>query len=198
MPWARTARVDSSAAVSSAAEAAQRRDFRVIARQCTVAGSRREGTGVTLSMATFERRTLRINGIDTVLLEGGEGPTLVYLHGAGTVTGFDFAHQWAKKFRVLIPYHPGFGASADDPAVITEIHDYVLHYVELFDQLGLARFKLVGQSMGGYIAVKFAIEHRGLVEKLALACPIGIPAAEPTVDFLKTPPENLPALLAHD
>mgnify|MGYP003336923581 CR=1 FL=1 len=60
-------------------------------------------------MATFERRTLRINGIETVLLEGGEGPTLVFLHGAGTVTGFDFAHQWAKKFRVLIPYHPGFG-----------------------------------------------------------------------------------------
>jgi pimeloyl-ACP methyl ester carboxylesterase len=149
-------------------------------------------------MATFERRTLRINGIETVLLEGGEGPTLVFLHGAGTVTGFDFAHQWAKKFRVLIPYHPGFGPSADDPAVITEIHDYVLHYIELFDQLGLARFRLVGQSMGGYIAVKFAIEHRGLVEKLALACPIGIPATEPTADFLKTPPENLPALLAHD
>ena len=42
-------------------------------------------------MATFERRTLRINGIETVLLEGGEGPTLVFLHGAGTVTGFDFA-----------------------------------------------------------------------------------------------------------
>jgi pimeloyl-ACP methyl ester carboxylesterase len=149
-------------------------------------------------MATFERRTLRINGIDTVLLEGGEGPTLVFLHGAGTVTGFDFANQWAKKFRVLIPYHPGFGASADDPAVITEIHDYVLHYIELFDQLGLARFRLVGQSMGGYIAVKFAIEHRGLVEKLALACPIGVPTAEPTADFLKTPPQDLPALLAHD
>jgi pimeloyl-ACP methyl ester carboxylesterase len=149
-------------------------------------------------MATFERRTLRINGIDTVLFEGGEGPTLVYLHGAGTVTGFDFAHQWAKKFRVLVPYHPGFGASADDPAVITEIHDYVLHYIELFDQLGLARFRLVGQSMGGYIAVKFAIEHRGLVEKLALACPIGIPTAEPTTDFLKVPPEELPGLLAYD
>jgi pimeloyl-ACP methyl ester carboxylesterase len=149
-------------------------------------------------MATFERRTLRINGIDTVLLEGGEGPTLVYFHGAGTVTGFDFANQWAKKFRVLIPYHPGFGASADDSQVITEIHDYVLHYVELFDQLGLARFKLVGQSMGGYIATKFAIEHRGLVEKLALVCPIGVPTSEPTVDFLKTPPEQLPALLAFD
>ena len=148
-------------------------------------------------MATFERRTLRINGIDTVLLEAGSGPTLVYLHGAGTVTGFDFASQWAKKFRVLIPYHPGFGASADDPQ-ITEIHDYVLHYVELFDELGLARFRLVGQSMGGFIATKFAIEHRELIEKLALVCPIGIPTTEPTTDFLAVPPQELPALLAFD
>jgi len=149
-------------------------------------------------MATFERRTLRINGIDTVLLEAGSGPTLVYFHGAGTVTGFDFANHWAKKFRVLIPYHPGFGASADDAEIITEVHDYVLHYTELFDQLGIARFRLVGQSMGGYIATKFAIEQRGLIEKLALVCPIGIPAEVPTVDFLKVPPQELPALLAHD
>jgi pimeloyl-ACP methyl ester carboxylesterase len=148
-------------------------------------------------MATFERRTLRINGIDTVLLEAGSGPTLVFLHGAGTVTGFDFASQWAKKFRVLIPYHPGFGPSADDPNV-TDIHDYVLHYVELFDELGLARFRLAGQSMGGFIATKFAIEHRGLIEKLALICPIGIPTAEPTTDFLALPPTELPALLAYD
>ncbi|HVY65250.1 MAG TPA: alpha/beta hydrolase [Gammaproteobacteria bacterium] len=149
-------------------------------------------------MTTFERRTLRINGIDTVLLEGGSGPTLVYFHGAGTVSGFDFANHWAKKFRVLIPYHPGFGPSADDAEIITEVHDYVLHYTELFDQLGIARFRLVGQSMGGYIATKFAIEQRGLIEKLALVCPIGIPAEVPTVDFLKVPPQDLPALLAYD
>jgi pimeloyl-ACP methyl ester carboxylesterase len=149
-------------------------------------------------MTNFERRTLRINGVDTVLLEAGSGPPLVYLHGAGTVSGFDFAWPWTKKFRVIIPYHPGFGASADDPEV-TEIHDYVLHYLELFEQLGLNRIRLVGQSMGGFIAVKFAIEHRGLIDRLALACPIGIPIPEhPTVDFLATPPNELPSLLAAD
>jgi hypothetical protein len=54
-------------------------------------------------MPDFDRRTLRINGIDTVLLEAGRGPPLVFLHGAGTVTGFDFAAAWARKFRVIIP-----------------------------------------------------------------------------------------------
>jgi pimeloyl-ACP methyl ester carboxylesterase len=150
-------------------------------------------------MTTFTRHTLRINGTETVLLEAGIGPPLVYLHGAGTVSGFDFAAPWTKKFRVLIPYHPGFGASADDP-LVTEIHDYVLHYVELFDQLGLGKLRLVGQSMGGFIATKFAVEHRHRVEKLALVCPIGlpVPAEHATVNFLTTPPQELPALLAFD
>ena len=150
-------------------------------------------------MTDFTRRTLRINGIDTVLLEAGSGPPLVFLHGAGTVTGFDFARVWAKKFRVIIPYHPGFGASADDPQV-TEIHDYVLHYVELFDTLALTKLRLVGQSMGGFISTKLAVEHGHRVEKLVLVCPIGlpVPAECPTVDFLATPPQELPALLAHD
>jgi pimeloyl-ACP methyl ester carboxylesterase len=147
----------------------------------------------------FTRRTLKINGIDTVVLEAGSGPPLVFLHGAGTVTGFDFAPAWSSRYHVIIPYHPGFGLSADDPA-IDEIHDFVLHYVELFDTLELGQFRLVGQSMGGFIATKFAVEHRHRVEKLVLICPIGIPVppGQPTVNFLAVPPEELPALLAHD
>ena len=147
-------------------------------------------------MTHFTRRTLKINGIDTVVLEAGSGPPLVFLHGAGTVTGFDFAEAWSRKFRVVIPYHPGFGPSADDPA-IDEIHDYVLHYLELFDALELRQFRLVGQSMGGFIATKFAVEHGARVEKLVLVCPIGLPVppGQPTVNFLAVPPEELPALL---
>jgi pimeloyl-ACP methyl ester carboxylesterase len=156
----------------------------------------KQGTEV---VTHFTRRTLKINGIDTVVLEAGSGPPLVYLHGAGTVTGFDFAEAWTRKFRVVIPYHPGFGASADDPA-IEEIQDFVVHYAELFDTLELGQFRLVGQSMGGFIAAKFAVEHGPKIEKLVLVCPIGIPVppSAPTVNFLAVPPEALPELLAHN
>lgn len=150
-------------------------------------------------MTHFTRRTLKINGIDTAVLEAGSGPPLVFLHGAGTVTGFDFALAWSDRFRVIVPYHPGFGPSADDPA-IDEIQDFVLHYVELFDILELRRFRLVGQSMGGFIATRFAVEHGEKVDKLVLVCPIGLPVppGHPTVNFLAVAPEELPALLAHD
>jgi pimeloyl-ACP methyl ester carboxylesterase len=190
------------------------KDFRLIERECTVAGGGAEALRVAVSgreltrhakglrsstMTSFARRTLRVNGIETAMLEAGNGPPLVYLHGAGTVSGFDFALPWSQQFRVIIPLHPGFGASADDPQV-TEIHDYVLHYVELFDQLGLDRVRLVGQSMGGFISTKFAVEHRHRVDKLVLVCPIGlpVPADQATVDFLAVPPQDLPALLAYD
>jgi pimeloyl-ACP methyl ester carboxylesterase len=146
----------------------------------------------------FERQTLAINGIDTVVLRAGSGDPLLYLHGAGTATRFDFMEPWTKRFEVIVPFHPGFGESADDPAV-TEIHDFVLHYLELFEALDLPRFNLVGQSMGGFIATKLAVEHRYLIERLALVCPVGIPIPEhPTADFLAVPPEELPALLAYD
>jgi pimeloyl-ACP methyl ester carboxylesterase len=149
-------------------------------------------------MTTFERRSLTINGVKTVVLSAGRGAPLVYFHGAGTLTRFDFAAPWMREFEVIVPFHPGFGESDDDPGV-TEIHDYVLHYLELFAALGLERVRLVGQSMGGYIGAKLASEHGYLVEKLALVCPIGVPTPGiPTVDFLKLPPEQLPAVLAAD
>jgi len=149
-------------------------------------------------MTDFARRTLKINGIDTVVLTAGSGPPLVYLHGAGTVTRFDFAAPWFRRFQVFVPYHPGFGESAADPDV-TEIHDYVLHYLALFEALGLKKIRIVGQSMGGFIASKLGIEHASLIERLALVCPIGIPTpGHPTVEFLKVPPPELPALLGHD
>ena len=46
-------------------------------------------------------------------------------------------------------YHPGFGESGDDPT-FTDLHDYVMHYLELFDVLRLDTFNLVGLSLGGY------------------------------------------------
>jgi pimeloyl-ACP methyl ester carboxylesterase len=149
-------------------------------------------------MAVFQRRSLNVNGVETVVLTAGRGAPLVYFHGAGTLTRFDFAAPWTRDYEVCIPFHPGFGESAEDKQV-TEIHDYVLHYLELFAALGLTRVRLVGQSMGGYIAAKLAVEHGYLVEKLVLVCPIGIPIPDiPTADFLKVPPEDLPALLAAD
>ena len=67
-----------------------------------------------------------------------------------------------EKFRVIIPLHPGFGDEDDDPAM-NEMHDYVMHYLDLFDALGLDKFHLVGFSLGGLLAAN-------LRSSTAIAC----------------------------
>lgn len=150
------------------------------------------------AQAGFKRETLTVNGVKTVVLSAGRGEPLVFLHGAGTFHGFDFALPWANRYRVILPYHPGFGESEDDPA-ITETHDYILHYVELFDQLGLDRIRLVGFSLGGWLAAEFALEHGHRLERLVLVAPAGLRDPEhPTADVFRIPPEEIPSYLVVD
>ncbi len=146
----------------------------------------------------FQQETINVNGVRVALLTAGKGEPLVFFHGAGVWHGFDFALPWAERFRVIIPYHPGWGDSADAPEM-TSIDDYVLHYLEMFDQLGLEKANLGGISMGGRMAATFAIHHRRRVRKLALIAPAGLDIPEyPLPDFSKIPPQEIPNYLVHD
>jgi pimeloyl-ACP methyl ester carboxylesterase len=146
-------------------------------------------------MTRFKREELTVDGVKTVVHTAGHGEPLVFFHGAGTVDGYDFAEAWADKFKVIVPYHPGFGESGDDPT-FTNIHDYIMHYLELFDALKLDRFSLVGLSLGGYLAAKFASEHGHRLKKLVLIAPAGmIDPKHPMMDIIAVPGEQIPGLL---
>ena len=146
----------------------------------------------------FERREIRVNGADIVLFAGGSGEPLVFLHGAGTVSGFNFSATWARKFKVYLPYHPGFGESPDS-AAITSIDDYVLHYLELLDHLELDKVNLVGLSLGGWIAARLATQNSHRLKKLVLVAPAGLRVPEhPTTDIFRLKPNELPAYLVEN
>ena len=146
----------------------------------------------------FERETLTVNGIKVVMLTAGRGEPLLYLHGAGTWHGFEFALPWTATRRVLIPYHPGFGESGDAPAN-ANIHDYTMHYLEFIDQLGFDKVDLVGFSMGGRMAATFTAEHRRRVRKLVVVAPVGVHSPDhPNVDFSRVPPEEIPSYLTEN
>jgi pimeloyl-ACP methyl ester carboxylesterase len=149
-------------------------------------------------MGAYARETLSINGIETVVQTAGDGEPLVYLHGAGTVTGFDALLPLAERFKLVVPVHPGFGASADDP-LIDDVHDYRRHYLDLFDDLGLGQVSLIGHSMGGWIASNFAADHPERVRRLVLVAPLGLKVDEhPTVDIFTIPGPDVGAYLAND
>jgi pimeloyl-ACP methyl ester carboxylesterase len=149
-------------------------------------------------MTEFKREAYDINGVKTVVLTIGSGPELAFLHGTGTFTGFEIAHTWAARHKVIIPYHPNFGESGDDPALDT-VEDYVLHYMDLFDRLGLKTFDLLGFSLGGWMAAEFAIRQPQRLRRLVLVAPAGLVVESARAPELSqiAPPE-LPSYLAHD
>jgi pimeloyl-ACP methyl ester carboxylesterase len=153
---------------------------------------------MTYSTEGFQRDEHVVDGVRTVVYSAGNGPPVVYFHGGGTFHGFEWARNWLDRFRVILPYHPGFGESADDPG-ITSMSDYVVHYTALFETLGLTQFGLVGASLGGRLAVEFALTHDNRVKRLVLSAPAGLIAADcPLPDFASIPPQDHPKLLAAD
>ena len=146
----------------------------------------------------FERQEVTVNGARVVLHVGGAGEPLLFLHGAGTVSGFHFAASWARKFKVYLPYHPGYGESPDSDA-LTSIDDYVLHYLDLMEHLNLDNVRLVGLSVGGWIAATLATRDSRRLKKLVLIGPAGLRVpAHPTTDIFRVRPEDVPAYFVQD
>jgi pimeloyl-ACP methyl ester carboxylesterase len=146
----------------------------------------------------FARDEYVVDGVRSVVYSAGSGPTVVYFHGGGTFHGFEWARDWLDRFHVILPYHPGFGESADDPD-IASIADYVVHYTALFEALGLKRFGLSGASLGGWLAAEFALAHGAMVNRLVLAAPAGLQSEEfPPPDFAAIPPAEIPKMLVAD
>ena len=116
-------------------------------------------TGVACPYSTegFRRDEYVVDGVRTVVYSAGQGPPVLYLHGGGSWHGFEWARDWLDQFRVILPYHPGYGESADDPDV-SSIDDLVVHYARLLELLGLQRFHLVGASLGGWLAAQLVLD----------------------------------------
>src|SRR5258705_11990856 len=142
------------------------------------AGRRSADAGITQAFQVttqfnangFARIEREIAGVRTVAYVAGSGIDVVYFHGGGTWHGFEFACDWLKKFRVVLPYHPNFGESADAPAINT-VYDYVSYYRAFVDALRLDSFHLVGASLGGLLAAEFAAAQPDRIKSLVLVAP---------------------------
>lgn len=128
------------------------------------------GARVLLSKSGGVPETIDIAGKPTVIMQGGEGETFVYLHSAlgESFMWFPFHAGFAKKFRVLVPTHPGFGQSGGFDQ-IADIEDMAFHYIEMLDALGLEQVILGGVSLGGWIAAEVAVRWPERVKKLWIA-----------------------------
>ena len=93
---------------------------------------------------------------------------------------------------VIVPEHPGFGAS-DTPDWLDTIHDLAYFYLDFLDQLDLDGVHLVGISLGGWIAAELAVRDTRRLASLTLVDAAGIHVkGVPQIDtFLRTDEQRI-------
>jgi len=125
----------------------------------------------------FEAGTLEVSGCSVTLKRGGAGRPLLYLHGAGGAPAIQpFMEALAREFDVLVPEHPGFGAS-EEPEWLDNIHDLAYFYLDFMERLDLRDAIVVGSSIGGWVALEIAVRNAARIRALSLVAPAGIHVA---------------------
>jgi 4,5:9,10-diseco-3-hydroxy-5,9,17-trioxoandrosta-1(10),2-diene-4-oate hydrolase len=111
--------------------------------------------------------------------EAGDGQPVVMLHGGGPGASAwsNFGPNlpvFAKEFRTLLVDQPGFGAS-DKPEITKQYFTFSADaLLGLLDKLSIERAHLVGNSLGGGTAVRFALNHPDRAGRLVLMAPGGL------------------------
>lgn len=105
------------------------------------------------------------------------GRTALLLHGKN-FSGADWERTIralrALGYRVVIPDQIGFGKSSKPERFQFSFQELATHTRGLLDRLGVAKVSVVGHSMGGMLATRFALMYPERVEKLVLVNPIGL------------------------
>jgi pimeloyl-ACP methyl ester carboxylesterase len=117
-----------------------------------------------------------LDGYATHYIEMGSGEPVILLHGY-----FYDSLQWSKnlgalaaRFKVYALDLWGFGYSTREP-MDYGYPLYVRQLLKFMDVLGIEKASLVGQSMGGGMAILFATQHLERVNKLVLVASGGLP-----------------------
>jgi pimeloyl-ACP methyl ester carboxylesterase len=137
-----------------------------------------------LAALPVTERRLQLASVSTAVLEGGNGPPVVLLHGPsgyaahwmGVISGLVASH------RVIAPDLPGHGASevTDGPLDAGRMLEWL---GELIKRTCMSPPALVGQTLGGAIAARFAIEHGDRLSGLVLVDTFGLREFQPTPEF---------------
>jgi pimeloyl-ACP methyl ester carboxylesterase len=125
---------------------------------------------------TLYGQDVRMAYMDVPAAGQPNGRTVVLFHGMN-FGGFYFAGPIdvlrRAGFRVIVPDQIGFGRSSK-PIIPYNFHDMALNTRRLLESLGIAKVSIVGHSMGGMLAARFAASFPDITERAVLYDPIGL------------------------
>ena len=103
----------------------------------------------------------------------GSGPDVVLLHGLGSTRAslFDTAAALSRRYRVHAPDLPGFGSSCKPARGGYNARWFAQIMLGWMDALGIDKANLVGNSMGGRVAIELGLQAPQRVAAMALLCP---------------------------
>jgi pimeloyl-ACP methyl ester carboxylesterase len=141
----------------------------------------------------------KVRDVTVRMRRAGSGDPLLFLHGAnGLPIWLPVFEQLSKHFEVIVPEHPGFGAS-DNPSWMRNIGDLAMFYLDFIDGLGHRPVHLVGQSLGGWAAAELAVRNCTRLKTLTLLAPAGLRIkGMPAGDNFIWDPEEAIRNLYHD
>lgn len=130
------------------------------------------------------------NGYKMHYTDMGEGHPVVFLHGSGSgASGHsnfkgNYPFLADNGYRVIVPDHIGYGYS-DKPDDVQYPLDFFVECIkQTLDAIGVEKCSLIGNSLGGAIAIKFALDYPEQVATLNLMAPGGI---EEQMDYFTMP-----------
>jgi 2-succinyl-6-hydroxy-2,4-cyclohexadiene-1-carboxylate synthase len=112
-----------------------------------------------------------VNGVELAVERHGHGDPFVLLHGftGGAVDWAGVVEDLAARREVITVEHRGHGASTNTGDAATYTFDQlVADFAQVADDLDLERFDLLGHSMGGIVAMRYALAHPERLRSLVL------------------------------
>ena len=136
---------------------------------------------------TLYGQEVRMAYMDVAPQGQANGHTVVLLHGnnfAGFYFGVLIDALRKEGFRVIVPDQIGYGRSSK-PIIPYYLADMARNTRVILQSLNIHRVAIIGHSMGGMLAARFATQYPGVTERLVLYNPIGLTDARfksPAVD----------------
>jgi haloacetate dehalogenase len=120
-------------------------------------------------MSTLKSYSVNANGIRQHIVEAGEGPPVILLHGFPE-TGYAWRFQipvLAERYRVIVPDLRGYGET-EKPSTGYDKRNMALDIRELMRELDVPKIALVGHDRGARVATRFAKDFPDLLDRLVV------------------------------